>query len=139
MKNLEKHINEITNILNLHCKICPAHNYCNTISTNCTETFANWINQEAEEKPTKKWRPFKDTHELVTEFCKRFGVEKTSWGLPFIWVKQKSYDDGVELITGLYGTSVEVSTLLIRLDGFFKGYTFLDGSPCGVLEEVKND
>lgn len=149
MKNFEKFINETKYMrgrLGIYCVDCPAYEFCDAYSRthsnpSCGDNFKKWAfaeATEATETPTKQWRPFKDTDELIAEFCKRFGVEKTSWGLPLIWVKQKGYDNE-ELVTDLCGTTVKLGIILIRLDNFFEDYTFLDYSPCGVLEEVEDD
>lgn len=89
-------------------------------------------------KPTVTYRPFKDGNELVAEFCKRFGVERKTWGMPFIWVK-----DTQPALIASFGTDAVLRETTAHVagrswkdfDALFKDFTFLDGSPCGVEEE----
>lgn len=77
--------------------------------------------------------------ELVAEFYKRFGMKKKDWSLPFIWVRKAdtAYDYMINTFTG---TRVSTNTCnSITLQKLFENYTFLDYSPCGVLEEAKDD
>lgn len=137
MKNFEKYIDKIAEQTDgFECTKCPALDDCNSGNDDCEIAFKKWALKEV--KDESQWRPFKDTDELIAEFCKRFNIKKTNWGLPSIWVKQKGYDNE-ELVTDLCGTTVKLGIILIRLDNFFEDYTFLDGSPCGVLEEVEDD
>ena len=99
----------------------------------------NWRDYDYRVKEEPKYRPYKDTEEMINDFCERFGVKRTNFGEPFIWVKSK--DVGILiirkcLITEFYlkavilGSNNEVS----HLSELFDDYTYLDGSLCGKLE-----
>ena len=85
-----------------------------------------------EEEP--KYRPYKDTEEMINDFCERFGVKRTNFGEPFIWIMHKtckrliiSYD--VNSVYVQYCSEIENITMQELLDNF----TYLDGSICGVI------
>ena len=98
-------------------------------------------------KPEKEWRPCKN----VDEFKKVWDIKVLGstdivpdYGLaePMIWVRSKSNTRSTYLITH-YCENVGVVFLCgylnVSLEQLFEGYTFLDGSPCGVLESVEEE
>lgn len=99
----------------------------------------NWAECGYRIKPAPIYRPFKDGEELVAEFCKRFGVTQTKFGLPFIWVRGKgSALNTKALIEAIDDEGVSRYGDFLYWDDLFEEYAFLDGSPCGV-EEAGNE
>jgi hypothetical protein len=92
--------------------------------------FAYLVEQVKE----KKYRPYKDTSEMISDFCNRF-VKRTfdASELPMIWIMDKSTIIK-SLITDFLKYKINISNVGITLSELFDGYTYLDGSPCGVEE-----
>lgn len=79
-------------------------------------------------KPEIKYRPFKDAEECWQEMLKH---------QPFGWVKDKK-DGRYTLITSIYNDTKEVyidGISGLSLYAFSSYYTFVDGTPFGILEE----
>ena len=76
----------------------------------------------------KRYRPFKDTDELIKVFCEKtpkiYDKDDEKLFMPYIWVRNKE-NKRVWLIT-------EFDNRI--LDYLFTNCEFLDGSPCGVEE-----
>lgn len=94
-----------------------------------------------EEPKEKKYRPYKNCDEFIADFKKRWrkysGVKfhENAMSLPFIWLKEKCSDDKF-LITGIDSTDIiAINNLQYSLTGLLDYFTYLDGSPCGILEE----
>lgn len=93
-----------------------------------TPDFCSYRYRVKPEEPEKKWRPFKD----ADEFIQAIG------GLGTCWFRRKS-DGQLQLLTVIERKDKDVP---IRLAGWMSfntllfDYTFADGTPCGVLEEV---
>ena len=93
----------------------------------------------------KHYRSFKDCRELIECYQKKYksavgcDIYFPSLYKPCIWVKSKEY--GVELmITGFDDKAgsapcVFVENMWKEMNDLFNDFTFLDGSPCGKLEE----
>ena len=101
---------------------------------NCSEPKWNWDIYDYRVKEESKYRPYKDTEEMINDFCERFGVKRTNFGEPFIWIINKtckrliiSYDVGSIYVQ--YCSEIENVTMQDLLDTF----TYLDGSVCGVI------
>lgn len=78
------------------------------------------------EQPKKQWRPFKN----VDEFLKGAG-----W-LGTIWLKHKK-TNYLHLVTCFNDTAIYVTTYgWKRVESLLGYYTFADGTPCGVEEDV---
>lgn len=95
-----------------------------------TSAFAYLVEQVKE----KKWRPYKDISEMISDFCNRF-VKRTldASEFPMIWIMDKSV--GIKsLITDFLKYTINISNVGITLSKLFDCYTYLDGSPCGVEE-----
>ena len=94
----------------------------------------NWGMYDYRVKPGKKFRPYKDTEEMLDDFCERFHVKRTDFGEPFIWIQSKiSFVKYlVEVITDSSVCTLKIS---IGMTDLFKKYTYKDGSPCG--KEIK--
>lgn len=91
----------------------------------CSYTF---IREVIEEKP--QYRPYKDTEELVSDFCQRFGIVNTDYAIPMIWFRNKK-TGRAWLVTCFNDTGVGYESM----DAIFNKLTYLDGSPVG--KEVK--
>lgn len=87
-----------------------------------------------ERSKEKKWRPYKDTAEMVADYKKRFNVNCSDYEMPLIWIKSK--DNNVKrLIIDFHQDFIQLSTKFMYYDELFEYHTYLDGSPCGVEEE----
>lgn len=104
----------------------------------------NWLDTcEYRVKPEKTWRPFKDIAELKQTWLAKNGAKsKGDLYEPFIWVRSKSNTTSTYLITHYCGNTGVVHLcgyLNVSLEQLFEDYTFLDGSPCGVLESAEEE
>ena len=90
-------------------------------------------------KPEKEWRPCKDVQELKKVWYGKMPFDVLNDGPeePFIWVRWKGGREH-KLITGYYngGSQVFLCGEWISLERLFKYYEFLDGSRCGVEEQI---
>lgn len=85
--------------------------------------------------PDTVFRQFNNSEELVSEYCRRFGVERKAYEAPSIWVKHKYNNSRQRLISSLWRNCVGVGgATVVMLDKLYEEYVFLDGSPCGVEE-----
>lgn len=84
---------------------------------------------------TPSYRPFMDSAELILEWERKTNLVISSLREPTIWVKYK-HDDVRRLVTCFYENSVELgnNTNPITMQKLFEMYTFLDGTPCGVVD-----
>jgi len=88
-------------------------------------------------KPGEKYRPYKNTDEMVEDFRKKVGMGFPKLFLPSIWIKRKDNSDFASLITEFGYSCVWHSVIQegVSLKVLFQDYTYLDGSPCGIKEE----
>lgn len=102
-------------------------NTCNPFV--CCATPYTFIRGVVEDAP--KYRPYKDTGEMVEDYCERFDVRLMDFDMPSIWLKAIHYG-ATELITK-FGTGAVVfdQDCYNTLDWIFGNYTYLDGSPVG--------
>ena len=94
------------------------------------------------EKKEKHFRPFRDTDELVKVWEQKWS-EKTNgqkWhdcklNMPHIWVRRKESNSKGQLITE-FGDGIHVSMGKegYHMPDLLVHFTFLDGTPCGILE-----
>lgn len=78
-------------------------------------------------KPEPKYRPFKDAKECWAEMLKH---------QPFGFMKFKDTESGYYMLTSIAsGVGVGINDFLFSYDRVFDDYTFVDGTPFGVLEE----
>jgi hypothetical protein len=89
-----------------------------------------------------EYRPFKDCDELIETFrkvCKTVYMNNNYQSyysdieMPTIWVRNK-FTSLREMIIGYGGALVVLPTTKLRMQELLEDYTFLDGSPCGVLD-----
>ena len=109
---------------------------------------SNWIPKaepKTEQKAEKHFRPFKDTDELIKVWEQKSGCGHFYEGclnLPHIWLRNKNNKGGV-LITGfttlLGASAVEVGSELHTMDYLAEFCEFLDGTPCGVVEDINTN
>lgn len=95
-----------------------------------TPDFCSYRYRVKPEEPEKKWRPFKN----VGEFLKAAGGKFSA-----IWLNCKDINR-MQLVTALdyedENKPICVGTNWESFDALLMYCTFLDGTPCGVLEEV---
>ncbi len=89
-----------------------------------------------EEPQEKKLRPYKDTDEMVEDFKKRFNVNVPPYAMPLIWVKTKGADKKYLIVRFASALTIclNVEVYTPTLEDLAEGYTYLDGSPCGIEE-----
>ena len=93
------------------------------------------LSVEEHHEQGKHYRPFEETSELILHFQQRFEDFWPPDVEPLIWVKKKVCSgDERSLITGYDIDCVFIQDVWIDFSELFKNYTFLDNSPCGVLE-----
>lgn len=135
MKNFEKYINDIIEAIN--CGKCPMRKMeaCSMDVGHCLDKFKAWAIKEADEREQetqKKWRPFKDRNEFIEEYKRRFSLACNTNEIPSMWIRAKT--DSIALVTYMTDEEVKIGDILITWKELFKDFTFIDGSPCGVLE-----
>lgn len=91
-----------------------------------------WAEEHAfllkEQEP--KFRPYKDTGEMIEDFKARFKVNVPPYAKPLIWLKSKDNNFHTILIQE-YRATLVVGEFLLEMKSLFDKYTYLDGSPCG--------
>ena len=102
------------------------------------EPHWNWTWTEYRIKPEEKYRPYKNTEEMIEDFKKRFNVEVPPYAMPMIWVKYKNIKD-CRLITGFMAKTVVIIGSSSGMCNLFDCYTYLDGSTCGIKDEYEVD
>lgn len=91
----------------------------------------DWMRFDYRIKPNETYRPYKDTDELISDF-----IPGDNMGyIPLVWVKSKEFPS-TYMLTGFRGDSVVIGNSFETLEGLFRDYVFLDGSPCGKKEEA---
>ena len=88
------------------------------------------------EQEEKELRPYKDVDEMVEDFMKRFNVNVPPYEMPLIWIKTKDADRKYLITRFAFDVTIchnaEVCTP--TFEELAEGYTYLDGSPCGIEE-----
>lgn len=99
-----------------------------------------------EEPKEKKFRPYKDTDEMIEDFKRRYssyggwsGNDNPMYN-PMIWVKAKGVKKNKYLITRFTENkrvtmNFDNDIYTVSLCILFDDYTYLDGTPCGIMEE----
>ena len=102
-----------------------------------------------EEFTENKFRPYKDTDEMIEDFKKRYnsyggwsGKDNPMYN-PMIWIKSKA--TGFRHLVTDYGDNdkcghcnkicIWVGTLPIMFKELYEDYIYLDGTPCGIEED----
>lgn len=100
----------------------------------CSEPCSNFIECDGivyvKVKKEPKYRPYKDTDEMIADWKERFKRNWSETSMPLIWIWDK---DKVEkmLVTGFRRQEVNTVDAIIHMTSLFECYTYLDGSPCG--------
>lgn len=90
----------------------------------------DWLGTDYRVKPEVKYRPYKDTEEMLDDFCERFKAKRTGYEGPSIWIVSKC--TGVKyLITAISEQYIWTMSSDDSMTGLFTAYTYKDGSPCG--------
>ena len=90
-----------------------------------------------EEPREKKFRPYRDSDEMIEDFKKRFNVKVPPYETPLIWIKMK--DTNKKYLVVRFATTSTIchndEVYTPTFEYLVKGYTYLDGSPCGIEED----
>lgn len=126
----------LTEILNEDC----VFRFCRQDAIGRLDYSLFYLVEEPEEK---SYRPYKDTDEMIEDFSERYNSYNGNINkgnpmyCPLIWVKGKI--NGVKaLVVGIGDGDVFIrfgEDPVIKLDFLFKHFTYLDGTPCGKLEQ----
>ena len=124
----------VTEEYDSNCRECAFYNSEKCSSVPCTGVILKKVKKEP------KHRPYKDTEEMIADWKERFMVDEIpDFCMPMIWVKEKpklvDVSEGTCLITEFGVKVVCLSALVVCLESLFDRYTYLDGSPCGKVEE----
>ena len=90
-----------------------------------------------EEPAEEKYRPYKNTDELIEDWKERtlaYGsayFSKNPMFCPSIWVKCSENSACKHLITDFTYNSIGINDLICGFEELFEGFTYLDGTPCG--------
>ena len=102
-----------------------------------------------EEPEEKKFRPYSNPDEMIEDFKKRYnfyggwsGKDNPMYN-PMIWIKSKN--TGFRHLVTDYGNDdncghcnkscIWIGSFFLVFKKLFEGYTYLDGTPCGIEEE----
>lgn len=118
------------------CKVDPYNqNYRFLVDIYGSQSHYNFA-YLLERAPKKKYRPYKDTYEMIAHFTSKHGLSlDVTNELPMIWLKNKQ--SGVaSFVTRFFGDEgITVDRWDVNFSELLEGYTYLDNSPCG-FEEV---
>ena len=81
-----------------------------------------------EEPKEKKFRPYKDTEELLSNYTA---------GTPLVWVRRKDDEKERSLIVEYSEHTVLIGAAYYSMEELFDEFVFLDGSPCGIKEAAE--
>ena len=102
------------------------------------EWFTREFRPVLEQAPASpQYRPYKSVDEFISDFNERFDRHTPACAMPLIWVKKVcGAVNKTKLIIAFYKTEnlVSLDGEIYDMDGLYKDYTFLDGTPCGVQE-----
>lgn len=95
-----------------------------------------------EEPKEKQFRPYKDTDEMIEDFKRRYnsyggwsGKDNPMYN-PLIWIKTKGADNKYLIVRFASALTICLNTEVFTLtfEDLVEGYTYLDGTPCGIEE-----
>lgn len=86
------------------------------------------------EQEENKFRPFKNTDDMITEFCRRSGnLLLANINIPVIYFKNKK--SGRSYIMSAFDCHlVKIGHEACNMVDLFNNFTFIDDSPCGIEE-----
>ena len=108
------------------------------LADNYSGNEASWnLFYLVEEPKEKELRPYRDSDEMVEDFKKRFNVKVPPYEMPLIWIKIKDTDKKYLIVRFASALTIchNVEVYTPTLEDLVEGYTYLDGSPCGIEEE----
>lgn len=80
-----------------------------------------------------KYRPYKDTDEMISDWKERFGAKDwPSHSMPLIWLM---CGETRSFVTDYLPHLVYAFSTSLTMQDIYEDYTYLDGSPCGIKEE----
>lgn len=87
-------------------------------------------------KTEPKYRPYKNTEEMIADYKTRFKINNPDYTMPLIWI-QTCISHNAYLVNAFPKESdhIKVSDFCIYFERLLEDYTYLDGSPCGKLVE----
>lgn len=111
--------------------------------TTYTNRFRSNINHNlfylVEEPAEKKSRPYKDTDEMIEDFKRRYNSyggwsgKNNPMYCPLIWIK-RNYGGDKHLVSCFGDNCVYISSSAFAMEELIGQFTYLDGTPCGILE-----
>lgn len=111
------------------CRECDLYAYHKCHFIPC----GNGMFKRVEKEP--KHRPYKDTEEMIADWKERFMVSKMpAFCMPLIWIRHKS-SNSPSLVNRFDINSVITYSGTWDMKNLFEDCTYLDGSPCGKVEE----
>lgn len=105
----------------------------------------DWERWDFRVKPELEYISYKNTDEMVKDYLERFGIVRTNYEMPSIWVAIKNLSknenitvDAKRMIISFGNESILMANGVggvdtWRMDELFKFCTYLDGSPVGKL------
>lgn len=98
-----------------------------------------YLVEEPQEEKLEKFRPYKDTDEMIDHFCRHFELIPQVHCPPLIWIKAKGVPESKYLITRFseydkVTITFERNVYTTNLRLLSEDFTYLDGSPCGIEE-----
>ena len=87
------------------------------------------------------YHPYKNTDELIKDFKDQFYSTPQENSIPSIWIKNKDNQKFLIMSFDTNGVSFASSHIVYKISLFtlFKKYTYLDGTPCGIVERTKEE
>lgn len=94
----------------------------------------DWVMFDYRIKHEPKYRPYKDTAEMIADWKERIGGKHWSvCEMPLIWIWDKCKVEKT-LVTGFRRQEINTADAIITMVSLFSSYTYLDGTPCGKEE-----
>ena len=97
------------------------------------------------EEPKPKYVPFKSIEEFVERYTEvkegaEFGTFEDNLLQCGMWIKSKD-DDDLSQITVIkeYGICIDTMSTIVLWENLLDDFEFIDGAPCGKLEEEKHE
>lgn len=99
----------------------------------CGEPEWDWGINDYRIKPEDKYRPYKDTDEMISDWKERFVAKDwPSHSMPLIWLM---CGETRSFVTDYLPDSVYAFSTSLTMQDIYEDYTYLDGSPCGMKED----
>ena len=82
-----------------------------------------------------KYRPYKDTYEMIADFSRRARLSDSPLFSSSIWLEEKGTDECFLIVKFCESKVVFVDDFYHSMEEILNCFTYLDGSPCGIKEE----